>query len=235
MPYCHTSAPVVRVDRDHAVVVVVVGREHAARQQFGQRGVVEHPRAGCSPVAVEDRALAVELEDLPWRGVVGDQVPVRAKLLRVGRVADRKLDCPHQLSGRGRASSAASSPTYAWPRWRRPPPVIRHVERGRDVGVDPAANDGVAFPCTHQDTPVTSSPPARNPASRPPARPTHQYRSYTPICPGGALRRHMIYPSSCPKPYAFRSACWCELILQRHLWLVRDRAAYAYRAGSRRA
>ena len=60
-----------RVDRDHAVVGVVVGHEHAARQQFGQRGVVERPRSRRGPVAVQDRALAIELEDLPRRGVIG--------------------------------------------------------------------------------------------------------------------------------------------------------------------
>src|SRR5262249_29427444 len=53
-----------RVDGDHAVVVVVIGHEHAAWQQLDQGGVIEPPRAGGRVVAVEDLPLAIELEYL---------------------------------------------------------------------------------------------------------------------------------------------------------------------------
>lgn len=53
-----------RVDGGHPVVVIVVDHEDAARQQFGERGMVEHPGPGRRMVALENLALAVELREL---------------------------------------------------------------------------------------------------------------------------------------------------------------------------
>ena len=61
--------------------------------------MVQHPRAGGGVVGPEDLARAGEFVDPAGLRVVGDEVAVRAELLGVRGVGDRKLQAPDQFAG----------------------------------------------------------------------------------------------------------------------------------------
>src|SRR4029077_7967983 len=65
-PVLPHQCPGGRVDRDHAVVVVVVGHDDAAWQQFGERGMVEPPRP---------RGLVAAVARLPRASTTAQTLP----------------------------------------------------------------------------------------------------------------------------------------------------------------
>src|SRR5664279_2095168 len=98
-PVLPDDGPLGGIKGDDAVAVVVVDRDEAVGEPFGETWVVEHARPRRGPVAPQDAALAVELVEAAGSGVVGDEVRVGAELLRVGRVGDGQVHGPDETSG----------------------------------------------------------------------------------------------------------------------------------------
>ena len=85
-----------RVDREHAVVVVVVDHEDARWEELDERWVVEHAGAARRLVAELDPPAPVELDDCARVLVIGDEVAVATDLLGVRRIADREVGGPDE-------------------------------------------------------------------------------------------------------------------------------------------
>ena len=133
VPVLPHDPPRLRVDHDHAVVVVIVGGDQPVRPAHGERGLGEPGRSARRAEGPGHGAATVHDHDPAGGGEARDQHLAVGEQLRVGGVGHRRADRPEQATRGSEPVDPASDLGHQQPAVRERRVAVRAREPARRV------------------------------------------------------------------------------------------------------